>query len=76
MNMKEFNLIYINKLSGDISIFPIKRGIKQIMLMIPILFLDSYNYHKELEKISKTNQIPDLKRANEEILKEGLIWIG
>ena len=74
--MKEkINLIYINKLSGNTDIFPIKRGIKQIMLMIPIVFMNSYNYNMELEKIYKAREIPDLKRANYEILKEGLVWM-
>lgn len=74
--MKELvNLKYIDKFTGDTKVFLIKRGIKQIWLMIPILFIDSYEYNQEIEKISKTNQIPDLKRATYEILKGGLIWI-
>ena len=71
----KINLIYINKLTGNIDTFFIKRGIKQIMLMVPILFMDSYSYNKELERVHKAHEIPDLKRANYEILKEGLIWL-
>ena len=72
----KFNLIYVNKLTGNTNIFLIKRGIKQMMLMIPILFMDSYDYNKELDRIYKAHEIPDLKRATYEILKGGLIWIG
>ena len=71
----KFNLIYINKLSGNTDVFPIKRGIKQMMLMIPILFMDSYDYNMELKRAVKAHEIPDIKRANYEILKGGLIWI-
>lgn len=74
--MKEkINLFYIDKFTGDSKSFSIKRGVKQIMIMIPILYIDRYEFNLELEKISKTNQIPDLKRANEEIIKTGMVWI-
>lgn len=69
------SLVFIGKDSGETKSFSIKHGVKQIMKMIPMVFIDRDEYNKELENCFKTQQIPDLKRAKYEILMTGLVWI-